>query len=649
MQRKPKKRYLQYFRKHFGIMAIAWVFITYFFLQGIWLFLYSKIEHKSSVNFYEGMESIQYLMKDQKMEDAGLELSKVLQDMSEAGTYTILKDKLPFYEYPGVLFGLRLGWLENLFLLGGQNSQDMQGNTYVVGFGKGWGFILDDETGEVICESVQDRNRVVLTIQKINPEGDARYGNSSMVTFQTEMLQRFSCDPGTFQGLLMELDGIKKEWAEKCKLADPDYDKRKLTWRLDSFYVKGGTFYPAKVSLFSVDKRNNAELRGEQRLPDELLEEREFQPKNVSAYRIYELDPEKEYSYDYIFNMDPNYDFSQVYGDMDIWEPDDAFRQEARNAVDSLQVKSRASDLGAGWKQGNPFLYFANGTMVFVRTAYFHDCTGKVYRACTYQTFSELLQGNWGFLVLLGWIAVLLTLFAALTAHIDYLKHKTIFMTEEYRNILMDSMAHDLKTPLMAVSGYVDNLKEHLNEEKREHYLDQIQKSVDYMNDIVMKNQEVLKYSKSSKKLIRKMVDIRYLFAEAFDRYEGELQSKNMKVSMEGELTARGDQELLQKVAENLVTNAIRYGKAGCNIQVNFHQREILIQNETELTYQGKLKQLWEPFVRGEESRSGSGTGMGLAIVANILDRHGWKYALEYDKETKVFRCVITIPVGILF
>ena len=118
---------------------------------------------------------------------------------------------------------------------------------------------------------------------------------------------------------------------------------------------------------------------------------------------------------------------------------------------------------------------------------------------------------------------------------------------------------------------------------------------------------------------------------------------------MEGELTARGDQELLQKVAENLVTNAIRYGKAGCNIQVNFHQREILIQNETELTYQGKLKQLWEPFVRGEESRSGSGTGMGLAIVANVLDRHGWKYELHYDKETKVFQCKILIPVGILF
>ena len=69
-----------------------------------------------------------------------------------------------------------------------------------------------------------------------------------------------------------------------------------------------------------------------------------------------------------------------------------------------------------------------------------------------------------------------------------------------------------------------------------------------------------------------------------------------------------------------------------------------MIQNQTDIEYQGNLKKLWEPFVRGEESRTGKGTGLGLSIAANVLDRHGWRYSLEYDKETHLFTCRIRFP-----
>ncbi|MBQ9488552.1 MAG: hypothetical protein IJU80_01315, partial [Lachnospiraceae bacterium] len=72
------------------------------------------------------------------------------------------------------------------------------------------------------------------------------------------------------------------------------------------------------------------------------------------------------------------------------------------------------------------------------------------------------------------------------------------------------------------------------------------------------------------------------------------------------------------------------------------------VQNTTDIEYKGSLKKLWEPFVRGEDSRTGRGTGMGLAIVANVLDRHSWKYQLKYDKEKKLFLCLVKIPMGII-
>ena len=143
-------------------------------------------------------------------------------------------------------------------------------------------------------------------------------------------------------------------------------------------------------------------------------------------------------------------------------------------------------------------------------------------------------------------------------------------------------------------------------------------------------------------------MNMRGLFEEAFDRYQGDIEKQKLKVTLEGELNVKGDEALLQKVAENLVTNCVRYTSEGGEITVTFQKRGFTVQNATDIEYKGSLKKLWEPFVRGEDSRTGRGTGMGLAIVSNVLDRHSWKYQLKYDKEKKLFICHVKIPVGFI-
>ncbi|MBQ2101482.1 MAG: hypothetical protein II477_10515, partial [Lachnospiraceae bacterium] len=125
-------------------------------------------------------------------------------------------------------------------------------------------------------------------------------------------------------------------------------------------------------------------------------------------------------------------------------------------------------------------------------------------------------------------------------------------------------------------------------------------------------------------------------------------EKQKLKIALEGELNVKGDEALLQKVAENLVTNCVRYTSEGGEIRVTFEKRGFTVQNATDIEYKGSLKKLWEPFVRGEDSRTGRGTGMGLAIVSNVLDRHSWKYQLKYDKEKKLFICQVKIPMGII-
>ncbi len=636
MKRYRKRNYGYYFIRHLGFMIIAWLLIMYLFLQAIFLFLYSRIDQKSSVNFYEGMEQIQYLVKNNSLMDVEGEVMMALGQMSYAGS--ILSEN---YENGGVgsLFGIRLGALTWLF----ENpsyGHDGYGNTLLDGLGIGYGFLMDAENDEILLEArdADDYYQMYLVDNLRREEFGYSHQKSLVVNYETQ--NTLLCNKAEMRALQEELIQTRKKWIKYFQDTGMDMTGKRFRWEIDEFYIKGDRFFPAKTSLYIYTVVN-----GFQR-DKEFCETVVSRPGDLDGYELYKIDKEKEWASALFLGYLREEDESAL----DFWKPDEAFRQKALAEIETNRAGSYNRDAGAGRLVGNPLSYFLNGEMIFVRSAYFFDAKGHQYKICTYQTISRLFLGNleyvswWGF-----WLLYFLFVLTFFTAYVHHLKNRHTFMTKAYREMLMDSMAHDLKSPLMAIGGYAENLKDHMNDEKRDHYADEIQKSVGYMNDVVMKNLELLKFDKEHKKLVRKSVNVREVFEEAFGRYQVLLDEKKQKLSIEGELTAKGDEELLKKVAENLVTNCVRYTTEGGNIVLKLEKHGFTLENDTQIEYQGSLKRLWEPFVRGEDSRTGRGTGLGLAIVAHILDRHSWKYKLVYDKVKKTFACVVKIPCGILF
>ena len=334
-----------------------------------------------------------------------------------------------------------------------------------------------------------------------------------------------------------------------------------------------------------------------------------------------------------------------TFPDINISAQTEKERLEALTQLKRLH-KSADGDFQSGYTTS--LLHILPASMSFYGSCLLMDQTGKVYLLSYYNKFDQLrissFIGGLSFLPFLAAVPFLL-------AWIEYSRKKYLLMTAEYREILMDSMAHDLKSPLMAISGYTENLRDILESSSGKklglHYADQILDNVNYMNSIVKKNAEILKYDRQTKKVIRKPVKLNELFEDTLNRYQGEIQKKKLTVTMSGELTEKGDEALLQKVAENLITNAIHYTPDSGKIEILFVKHQFTISNTTDIPYTGNLKKLWEPFVRGDDSRTGRGTGLGLAIVANILDRHRWKYRLKYDSSNKTFLCTVHIPIGI--
>lgn len=647
MKRNRKRGYFWYFRKHILILFLIWIVLCYAVLQALYFYLFSKIQQKSAANFYEGMEMIQYITKDASIKEVETEIMYTLGKMSVAGNYAQADYGMPTGHYTGTILRIRADALLPLLELGMSGyGYDGEGNLYLGGDGRGWGFILDEQSGEVICGTLGEKQQTLLfLIDEAKEKNQQQYKSRSVIDYGdgTDLLR---CDSEKLNPVYEVLGKIRQEEWEKLLSKDPDARVgRRLIWKMDSFYRKDDEFFPGRVSLYYVSVKDDSWTEKE---PDEIITEYVFDSPE-EGYSLYVPDAERERMVALFIDMTPSEAEQRSISDQQTWKPDDAFRTEAIEGLKNVKARGGTQDLGKGWSVGNPLLYFLDGKMVFVRYAYFMDGTGHSYRACSYQTISGLFKGNWGNIY--WWASFLgfwMVIFGSVTSYLEYHRKRYQFLTEEYRRILMDSMAHDLKSPLMAISGYAENLAEHVNDDKREHYVQEIQDSVKYMNSIVMKNLEVMKFDGQKHRLQIRETDMRKLFTEAFSRYQEQIGERKLQVKLEGGMTAKGDEELLRKVADNLAANAIFYTPEGGEIVVAFSDRVLMIKNVSGIEYQGKLGRLWEPFVRGEESRAGNGTGLGLAIVASILDRHGWKYSLKFEKETNTFICTIRIPLGII-
>ncbi len=231
------------------------------------------------------------------------------------------------------------------------------------------------------------------------------------------------------------------------------------------------------------------------------------------------------------------------------------------------------------------------------------------------------------------WCIACITVFA--TAVI-YMTRKTRYDRQEYRRNMTNAMAHDLKTPLMAMSGYAENLLANVHTDKRQQYAEAISENVRRMNGMIEQMLEIdrLETGKRRKREKLESVDMTELFRKVVEENEVAIQRKNMVVTFEGNCTLNADMESMKRVAENLVTNAVRHGMKNGIIDIEMADRKVTISNTTDDVLPDDIDSLWDPYVKGSGSRTGGGSGLGLFVVRTILDKYGLKGRLSYHDGT---------------
>ncbi|NOU72703.1 HAMP domain-containing protein [Paenibacillus sp. LMG 31458] len=204
---------------------------------------------------------------------------------------------------------------------------------------------------------------------------------------------------------------------------------------------------------------------------------------------------------------------------------------------------------------------------------------------------------------------------------------------ERTRKEFISGVSHELKTPLSVMKSCISILQDGVAAQKTDHYFEAMNKEVDKMNHLIVDMLELAKFESGTYKMEMEAFCIDKLIEEICEKLSLEFSSKRLHVHMElVYVEVMANQNRIEQVITNFLTNAIRYTPGDEHIYVTVHEElesvKICIENKGAHILEDQLAKVWDRFYRGDSARhrSQGGTGLGLAISKNILELHGVEF-----------------------
>ena len=223
-------------------------------------------------------------------------------------------------------------------------------------------------------------------------------------------------------------------------------------------------------------------------------------------------------------------------------------------------------------------------------------------------------------------MAIILSLFIALLwSVISYLIYRRKYDMEAYRRNLTGALAHDLKSPLMAISGYSENLINNVQPDKKDHYYQAIYDNTQYMDRIIVNVLELSKLENGSKAKCEN-VSLTELISELISDMKDQVEQHDLKVTVTGSCIVKADQQMMTQALRNLLDNAIKYTPDDGCITVTGEKHTLSISNDISEDHIDKPKRFLKAFVKEDTARGNrKGTGLGLSIVQQIASQNRLK------------------------
>ena len=222
--------------------------------------------------------------------------------------------------------------------------------------------------------------------------------------------------------------------------------------------------------------------------------------------------------------------------------------------------------------------------------------------------------------------------------------------SERFKAELITNVSHDLKTPLTSIINYVNLLKatEQTDATARE-YIEVLDRKSQRLKRLTEDLVEASKASTGALTVNREKIGLVQLLDQAMGEYEERLEKKQLTVVRtlpEGECYVYADGRHLWRVLDNLLSNCAKYALEGTRVYIEIARGKgsvsLSVKNISREPLNVPPERLMERFVRGEESRTTEGSGLGLSIAKSLTELQGGNFELVVDGD--LFKATVILP-----
>lgn len=224
---------------------------------------------------------------------------------------------------------------------------------------------------------------------------------------------------------------------------------------------------------------------------------------------------------------------------------------------------------------------------------------------------------------------------------------------EEKKDELIVYLAHDIKTPLTSMIGYLSILDEidDMPKKKQKNYISIALDKSYRLEDLINELFDVARFNSEKIILEKEKLNLNLMLEQIIDDFYPTLRelNKSIKLNYEEKININADPDKLSRVFNNLIKNAISYSKEESEIVINLKKDNnnaiVEVINKGKQISKEKLSKIFEKFYRLDSARTSrtGGSGLGLAIAKDIVELHNGTIIAESNEEETTFR--VTLPL----
>lgn len=224
---------------------------------------------------------------------------------------------------------------------------------------------------------------------------------------------------------------------------------------------------------------------------------------------------------------------------------------------------------------------------------------------------------------------------------------------EQKKDELIVYLAHDIKTPLTSMIGYLSLLSEikDMPQEQRNRYIDIALDKSYRLEYLINELFDVARFNLEKIVLEKEEINLNLMLEQIADDFYPTLKEMNKKINFTSDekTILYADPDKLSRVFNNLIKNAVNYSKENTDIDISILNKEnqatVKITNKGKQIPKEKLDKIFEKFYRLDSSRTSKtgGSGLGLAIAKEIVELHGERIYAESDMKETTFSVILPI------